>query len=231
MAKLKIVPISAGVGHVYLIITDAGFFLVDAGTKGYESKIIKAITSRGLRLENLKFIFLTHAHYDHVGGAHLLKKETGAKIIVHEQEADNLRKGYTKVPNGTDAFFKILSFLGKRMSKIYSHFKAVEPNIIFKDGYDLSAFEILGKIIHTPGHTSGSSTLIIDKNAFAGDSIFNMLNRIYPPFANNEETLLKSWNKLLDQNVDWYYPAHGKRLKKEEIRKEFKKQTDRKGYG
>lgn len=225
MSKLKVIPIQAGVGQVFLVISGAAFFLVDAGTKGYERKIIKAITSRGLEIGNLRFIFLTHTHYDHAGCAAVLKEKSGAKIIVHESEAKKLRVGYHRVPDGTNSLFKVISFMGKHVAKFYNLFKPVEPDIVFNNELDLKTLGISGAIIHTSGHTSGSSSLIIENSAFVGDSIFNIMNKIYPPFANNEDELLKSWKKLLNQNVDWYYPAHGKRLRKEEIVNEFQKRN------
>jgi glyoxylase-like metal-dependent hydrolase (beta-lactamase superfamily II) len=221
MEQIKIIPIRAGVGQVFLVNTNAGFFIVDSGTKGYENKVIKAITSRGLNLKDLRFIFLTHAHYDHAGGAAALKRVSGTKLIAHELETVNLSDGYTKVPPGTDTFYKVLSFVGKHISKNYSHFPSVEPDITFNMDFDLAAFGISGKLIHTPGHTAGSSSLIIQDHAFVGDCLFNMMRKIYPPFANDEKSLLKSWEKLLQLNIEWYYPAHGKRLHKEDVRKEY----------
>jgi len=219
MTKQKVIPIRTGVGHVFLIINGSGFFLVDSGTKGYENKIVKAIRSRGLKLENLQFIFLTHTHYDHAGGAAILKEESGAKIIVHESETDMLRAGFHRVPDGTNPLFRIISFMGNRVSKLYNKFQPVAPDITFNKELDLSDFGVNGKIIHTPGHTSGSASLIIEDKAFVGDCLFNVMHSIYPPFANEKDVLLLSWKKLLDQDVEWYYPAHGKRLRKEELRK------------
>lgn len=228
MSKLKIIPILAGVGHVYLVITEAGFFLVDTGTKGFENKILKAITSRGLHIELLQFIFLTHTHYDHAGCAAFLKDKTGTKIIVQASEADKLKAGFHRVPDGTNPLFKVISFMGKRVSKLYNVFQPVEPDIVFDNDLDLSMFGINGKIIHTPGHTSGSSTLIIENNAFVGDCLFNIMHKTYPPFANDEDELLKSWKKLLEQNAKVYYPAHGKRLKKEILLKEYQERISKK---
>lgn len=225
MSKLKIIPIRAGVGHVYLVITGGGFFLVDSGTKGYEKKIVKAITSRGLDVRKLLFIFLTHTHYDHAGCAAVLKEKSGARIIVHEAEADKLGSGFHRVPDGTNPLFRVISFIGKRIAKLYNVFQPLEPDIVFDNKLDLSKFGINGKIIHTPGHTSGSSSLIIENNVFVGDSLFNIMHKIYPPFANDEVALLESWKKLLDMNAEWYYPSHGKRLRREEVDKEFQKRN------
>ena len=229
MTKLKVIPVRAGVGHAYLVIAASGYFLVDTGTKGNENKIIKTITSRGLRLADMKFVFLTHTHYDHAGCAGYLKERSGTKIIVHSSEADKLRNGFHRVPDGTNPLFRMISFMGKRISSIYNKFQPVAPDITFDDELDLSVFGVQGKIIHTPGHTSGSSSLIIENVAFVGDSLFNVMHQVYPPFANDEEALLQSWKKLLDQDVEWYYPAHGKRLKKEEVLKEFQKRSRKRG--
>ena len=227
MTKLKVIPIRAGMGHVFLVITEYGFFLIDTGTKGYENKILKAITSRGMKLKNLLFIFLTHTHYDHAGCAAVLKEKTGAKIIVHNAEADKLINGFHRVPDGTNPFFRVISYMGKRVSKVYNKFQPVTPDITFDNELELAHFGMNGKIIHTPGHTSGSASLIIENTAFVGDCLFNILHSIYPPFANDEEVLLQSWKRLLDQDLAWYYPAHGKRLNREEVLKEYQKKNNK----
>ena len=221
--SLKIIPIRTGVGNAYLVIADKDFFLVDSGTSGHEKKIVKAITSRGLELNKLQFIFLTHTHYDHAGCAAFLKKLTNTKIIVHTSEAEKLASGYSGVPNGTNPLFKVISFFGKKIKKPFHVFEPVEPDITFNEKFDLAEFGIQGQIIHTPGHTSGSSSLIIENMAFVGDTVFNIMSFIYPTFANDENTLLMSWKKLLNQDVDTYYPAHGKPLSKDKLLKEYKK--------
>jgi len=227
--NLKIIPIRTGVGNAYLAIADKNFFLIDSGTSGHEKKIVKAITSKGLELNKLQFIFLTHTHYDHAGCAAFLKNLTGSKIIVQTSEAEKLANGYAGVPNGTNPFFKIISFFGKRINKPFHVFEQVEPDITFNDKFDLAEFGIQGQIIHTPGHTSGSSSLIIENVAFVGDTVFNIRSFIYPPFANNEDELLKSWGKLLDQDVKIYYPAHGKPVSKDKLLREYKKIDSKKG--
>ncbi len=215
--KIKIVPIRAGVGNCYLIIKNMESFLIDTGVEGYEKKIISAIASRGLKLSSLKFIFLTHTHYDHAGNAKVLKKVTGASIIVHQSEAHNLSKGYHQIPNGTTTFFRIISTLGKVFLKSRTRFNAVIPDITFNDTINLDKFGFEGKIVHTPGHTVGSSSLIISDYVFAGDSLFNIMGKVFPPFANDPKGLKQTWKKLLDYRAKYYYPAHGRRLTYEKL--------------
>jgi len=222
---LKIIPIRAGTAHVYLVIQESGFFLVDAGGRGYASKVAKAITSRGLQLSNLKFIFLTHTHYDHAGCAAELKKMSGTKIIVHKSEAGFLRNGGQFVPAGTDILAKFISGLGRLLGKAYTSFPPVEPDVLFESTFSLEPFGVEAKIISTPGHTIGSSCLVIENVVFAGDTLFYIQGKVFPPFANDTNLLLKSWGLLLNENVEWYYPAHGKRLSKNTLLKEFQKRV------
>lgn len=221
--KIKVIPIRAGAAHVFLVIQDDMFFLVDAGGKAFASKVAKAITSRGFRLSDLQFIFLTHTHYDHAGGAAALKRMSGCKIILNNKEADFLIKGDHYVPAGTNLPARFISFLGRMLGKSYSGFPAAELDVLFDESMSLASFGFDAKIILTPGHTTGSSCLIIDKTAFVGDTLFNIAGKKYPPFANDTNLLALSWAKLLKEEVDWFYPAHGKRLNRAEVEKEAKR--------
>ena len=224
----KVVSIQAGVGAVHLVITEKGFFLVDTGSPGKEQKIIKAITSRGLKPEDLSFIFLTHTHFDHAGSAAQLKKLTGAKIIVQALEAGKLSSGYSGTPNGTNPLFKGISRLGKKFKSPLNVYEPVEPDVVFDEKQDLAEYGINGYIIHTPGHTAGSSSLILGAKAFVGDTIFHWGRFIYPPFANDELSVMKSWKNLLNLNVNTYYPAHGKPLPKSVVLKVYEKMKRKK---
>ena len=133
----KVFPISAGVGNCFLVIQNNKFFLVDTGNAGYEEKIAKAITSRGLKLKDLQFIFLTHTHYDHAGSAYALKERIGGKIIVHKSEANYLIDGFHPIPNGTSTFYKFIIALGRINEKSRSSFKAVTPDITFSNSLNL----------------------------------------------------------------------------------------------
>lgn len=213
-----------GTAQTFLLVQDGKFGLVDSGNRNTEMKVIKAITSRGLNIEDLQFIFLTHTHFDHIGNAAILKKMSGAPIIVHQSEADFLRKGFHPIPSGTSPLYKFIVRMGRKYtSKQFTAFEAVEPDILFNDYMDLSSFSFDARIINTPGHTIGSSSLIFGKRVLVGDTLFNMFGVKYPLFANDEPLLKQSWIQVLELDVDYYYPAHGKRISKEELHKAVKK--------
>ncbi len=212
--------------NVYLIEQDGRLLLVDTGNSGQVKKALKHISTSGFDFADLKYIFLTHTHYDHAGSAAGIQKRTGARVIVHNSEADYLRKGFTPIPMGTNPYFKLISYIGRKgpgIEKAIARYDAVSPGIVFDKKLDLNDLGFNGYIIHTPGHTEGSSSLIIGDKAFVGDAMFNFRGMIFPGFANDEQGVTNSWKKLLAPDVKWFYPAHGKRVSRERLAMEVEK--------
>jgi glyoxylase-like metal-dependent hydrolase (beta-lactamase superfamily II) len=71
--------------QAYLIETPDGLFLVDCGMPGHEKTILRAMQRLGR--QDLKLIFITHAHVDHAGSAAALKRLTGVQVAVHRLDA------------------------------------------------------------------------------------------------------------------------------------------------
>ena len=212
--------------NVYLIEQDGRLLLVDTGNRGQVDKALKHITTSGFDLTDLKYIFLTHTHYDHAGSVAGIQKQTGAKVIVHRSEAGNLQKGFTPIPLGATPVFKAISFMGRKLpgiEKMIARYDPVEADIVFDEKLDLSDLGFDGYLLHTPGHTGGSSSLILGEKAFVGDAMFNFRGMIFPGFANDEKMVGESWKKLLALNVKWFYPAHGKRVSRERLAEEAEK--------
>jgi glyoxylase-like metal-dependent hydrolase (beta-lactamase superfamily II) len=116
----------------------------------------------GKNLSDIKYIFITHADIDHVGGAAEMKKMTGAKLVIHQAEtgvlSGKIRGKHVKGPLGL--LFKLLAPVVR--------FQPVEPDIVIKENTELAGF----KVIHTPGHTVGSICLFQPgKVLFAGDAL------------------------------------------------------------
>ena len=212
--------------NVYLIEQDRKLLLVDTGNRGQVGKALKAIRRLGFDLIDLKYIFLTHTHYDHAGSVAGIKEQTGAKVIVNESEAGNLRDGFTPIPFGVTPLFRVISYLGRKgpgIERRIAWYEPVDPDIVFDDRLDLKNMGFEATIIHTPGHTEGSSSLILGDKAFVGDALFNFRGMIFPGFANDEKQVGKSWKKLLALDVKWFYPAHGKRVSRERLVEEAEK--------
>lgn len=221
----KLTVVRAGFTNVYFLEQNGKFLLVDTSSRGQAEKIIKSTCFQGQKPEDLIYIFLTHSHYDHAGSVAQLKSKTGAKVILHESELKYLKDGFATIPKGTNTVFKIISRLGKmgKRERKIGWYESSDAEIVFNETLSLEPFGFDAEIIHTPGHTEGSSSLIVGDKAIVGDAMFNMMGSYYPGFANDEPTLKETWKKLFALDVKWYYPSHGKRISKEKVMAEASK--------
>lgn len=127
--------------------------VIDAGT--YNAKLEAVIKSMGI--EKLKYILLTHGHFDHIMGVGRLQKHFGGEIVIHEKDAD------------------CLSDSKKNLAAVWGFMcPAVSHGFTVKDGDILNLGKEKIEVIHTPGHTVGSVCYKTDKILFSGDTLFHM---------------------------------------------------------
>jgi glyoxylase-like metal-dependent hydrolase (beta-lactamase superfamily II) len=221
----NITPIPMGKSNAYLVSAPDLVILIDTGCSKNLKPLEQVLRQKELQITDIDYIVVTHAHYDHVGHLAEIKEKSGAKVLAHRDAVDYLKNGHTPFPKGTMLLFKIISNAGNRFFSVGGKFTPVEPDILIEGDYDLLKSEPTIRIIHTPGHTSGSVCLIInDESAIVGDTLFNVLpETVYPPFANDENELIKSWEKLLATGCSVFYPGHGKPFSRDKFRKSFEK--------
>ena len=105
------------------------------------------------------------------------------------------------------------------------HFPSTDVEIILEaEGFSLAEFGIPGKVIHTPGHSSGSISVLLETgDAFVGDLAMNgfplRIGPGLPIFADDLQKVKESWKMLLDRGAKMIYPAHGNPFSAEIIRK------------
>lgn len=225
MIRENILTIPAGNSNIYLIKNGKESLLVDAGPPKKGKSILKRMRSYGFNPEDIALIVITHCHYDHVGSLEYLKQKSGAKVLVHENEAENLRYGYLALPDGTNTITRFLVWMGRTFFSSVGKYNPVEPDILISKRYELEIEGLDAFVIPTPGHTKGSVTLILENTvAFVGDAAFNIVGTgVYPPFANDPNKLMESWESLLQTHVKYIYPGHGKMFKIEKLSKSYGK--------
>jgi len=211
--------IKVGITNCYFIESDGITILVDTGQKRRSTNLITTLNAY-LAGNSLDYLVLTHTHYDHAENSKLIKERYSPQLIVHQTESDFLRKGFTKLPKGTNLISKIISNSGNKYASWIGKYEPVEPDILVDDSYNIRAGNQL-KLIHTPGHTIGSlSILVNDELAIVGDTLFGIFpNKILPPFADDEVELKRSWKKLSYTSCRLFLPAHGKIIKRELLEK------------
>lgn len=191
---MKTVKIPAeGYGsNCWLVISGEEYVIIDP-SPGAEVMLAR-IRQRELKIENLKYILLTHGHFDHITGADSIREATGAPLAVHEADADCL---YDPNKNQYKYFFREDLVL-----------KPAE--VILHDGDELSFGNEKLKVMHTPGHTKGSVCYISDTAVYSGDTLFDLGIGRTDLYGGDPTALLGSLKKLmkLPRGLE-LYPGHG----------------------
>jgi hydroxyacylglutathione hydrolase len=221
--RVSILPL--GLVNAHLIHDSKHAILVDAGLPGTERHVAKALSEIGLNYNDIKLIVITHAHVDHAGNAATLKVLSGAPIVAH---ADDLPYYRREIP----ITFCATGWFGKLFIKtglMFEPYTAFEPDILLShnETLDLSAYGFNGSVVHTPGHTQGSLSVLLDnKSALVGDLIASgiLLGGIMftgrakqPPFEDDPQAVGDALLKLADSGHTTFYMGHGGPLPATEV--------------
>jgi hydroxyacylglutathione hydrolase len=204
--NINIHPLTLGFVQAYLIETPGGLFLVDCGMPGQEKHILPVMQRLGR--QDLKLIFITHAHADHTGSAAALKRLTGAKLAIHRLDEQALRTG--KMPaRGRSWLLRQVMSLVTRLVRL----QPVQPDILLEDGDRLERYGLPGIVVHTPGHSPGSCCLVLDDgSAFVGDLVSTTGDpHLQHDIVDNWGELRASYEILRGLDLNQVYVGHGQR--------------------
>lgn len=104
---------------------------------------------------DLKYILLTHGHFDHIIGVKSVKKKYGAQVVISKEDEPMLNSSK----------LSLAVFCNAPQNN-------VDADIIVKDGDEITLGETKIKVMATPGHTSGSVCYIAENCIFSGDTLF-----------------------------------------------------------
>ncbi|OFY44629.1 MAG: hypothetical protein A2X18_03290 [Bacteroidetes bacterium GWF2_40_14] len=191
--------------------------LVDTGRKSTYNKLLKKLSI--LDCTSIDYLILTHTHYDHCQNAFALKELYKCKIVASMFESDFTMAGLTPVPKGTVAPARMISALGRMLGDKIAGYKPFNADMIVGEHLDLKDKGLDIDIIHTPGHSPGSISVIIENEiAIVGDTLFGVLPcSVFPPFADDITQMKESWKKLQDTGCSLFLPGHGREIKKERL--------------
>jgi len=211
---LKIHTVSLGFDQCYVVQSD-GVIAIDAGEPGKGSVFRKTLSKAGIRPNEVKLLLITHGHWDHIGSAREIRDLTGAPIAMHECEAHWLEESLKPLSPGINSWGRVITRVNKMIMPLVN-IPAADVDIrLGNEDFFLHDYGIPGCVIHTPGHTYGSVSVLLDSGeAFVGDLAMNRLPMRFTPglpiFAVDEAKVRDSWRLLLDRGARYVYPAHGK---------------------
>jgi len=168
------------------IVIDPGF---DRDREAEE--VLKFIEQNGL---HVKYIINTHGHADHTAGNGIIKKATGALILIHENDAI------------------MLTTVAKTLSRVFGLRVTSPPaDRTLHDGNVIEVGRVKLVVLHTPGHSKGGISLLGDKVVFSGDTLFaGSIGRTDLPGASFKEIMQSIKTKLVTLPDSFkVYPGHG----------------------
>jgi len=221
----RVIRILSGRSNSYIVKSGLVNLLVDTGVKSSYNKLIEGLTS--VNCFTLDYIVLTHSHFDHCANTSLLVEKYGCRVILSKVESRMVSEGITPIPKGSFFAAKILSALGRKFESSFASYTPFTPDIEVGKCFDLNIHGVNIKIIHTPGHSAGSISVLVDKEiAIVGDTLFGVFpGSVFPPFADNVQLLYKSWHNLLESGCSVFLPGHGKKISRQLLHSQLKKHS------
>lgn len=186
--KIKTLHLGLIKTNCYLLSTENAAVVIDPG---FDRPATLEFLNENSDKERL--ILLTHAHFDHIGGAEVLREKTGVRIGIGEPDAQGLAD---TALNLSDMF--------------HAKINPFKPDLNFKNGQVITVGDISFKVISTPGHTVGGVSYLTGDCLFSGDTLFeNSVGRTDFP-GGDIKVLKRSVKKLLTLPGDTkVYPGHG----------------------
>ena len=189
----------------HVVDTGDGLMVFDTGYQHSLYVVIDNIYRMGLKVADIKYIFLTHGHIDHLGGARALRDLTGAKIALGEADR--------QYANG-DLDLTYAKELGMTYKETF------EPDILLHDGDEITLGNTTVRAVATPGHTPGAMSFFFDvtdgKDTFRAGLHGGMgINTMSKAFLDKyglsysvREDFVKAMHRLNEEKVDIFLGNH-----------------------
>ena len=174
--------------NYWIVSVGTSRVLVDIGWPGTLGMMKANLKRKGIPLHEIRYAIATHYHIDHAGLAEQLKQE-GVPLLVLEVQV---------------AAIPIMKTWIKPWDNYVEIKEEGNVTITFQESRTLlGQIGLLGEVLHTPGHSEDSVSLLLDDGSvFTGD---------LPPeaYSWDNPVALESWRLLKEKGAIYVYPAHG----------------------
>jgi len=203
----------------WALVDTGGHLATDPAYTDRRDQLLHHLEAAGCHPGNLILIVLTHGHNDHTANAAYLRERFGAPIAMHPNDRslveqptlENWLQAHRyREPELLRMYAQYADAITAVTQRALSDFTPFTPDILLEDGSDLSAFGIDARVIHVPGHTSGSVAILTSTGGLiAGDTYANLGQPSLAPNADDFDRMTTSAGLLSAYPVRAVYPGHG----------------------
>ncbi len=199
----------------YLFINNDEVAIIDPGTAGHPGEaILEAIEHLGYEpRKDVVAIICTHGHPDHVGGVARLKKETGAPVMIHEDDAPILEEPsrFIKERLLLDAAGRLAMKVDRTPLRV--NYRGVRPDRLLQHGDDLRIGGTSFRVVNTRGHSEGHCVFYVPKLRvmFSGDEVNNYPNdprKFFVDLSGSLSTRVVSLKVIAKLEPEYLLPSH-----------------------
>lgn len=229
---MQILNAGSRVVNTYLYPIKHGYVMIDTGYENTYPAFVRRLSKLGVRVSDIQYVFLTHAHDDHAGFLReLLEQAPHIRVVASQKAVPSLCKGQNSFVGGCSSrlalgFCHVMKLLGRGEHKFPSiHQRLLERFLLVTEEDRATAEAVLGgEILFTPGHTADSITLgLPDGSLFCGDAAMNGFPSLHhiTIWVENKEDYENTWQKIISSGPKMIYPAHGSPFLTKALEKEM----------
>jgi glyoxylase-like metal-dependent hydrolase (beta-lactamase superfamily II) len=202
--------------NCYLLKTETGFYLIDSGLHKKRGELEKSLEQAGCTPGDLRLIIITHGHTDHVGNAVFLKEKYGGVIAMHIGDDKMVETGDMFINMKGGLSLSLVRWLTNLLG--FNSYENFKPDVYLVDCQELSEYGLDAKVLHTPGHSPGSTSILFDDGTlFCGDILGNTKKPEKTALVDDHQQLDASVMALKACETETVYPGHGKPFKMSDL--------------
>ena len=198
--------------NVFLVHDGGEGALVDSGFGDDKSVQVRLDFLKEHPDIKVRYILLTHHHFDHTSGAQQLREATGAQVVLHAGEEKFLLDSKSEAPQDLEASAEENKQVAEAIQRFRDQAAEGVPDVRVSDGETFRVGGLDIQVIHTPGHTLGSVCFYMpgERVVFTGDTALGLGTvAISPPPYGDMALYLESLARLKTYDCALMLPGHG----------------------